>query len=96
VVASLALGAAITGVFFLWENMLAPDGLLSQKLPRQKAMIPWDIISNRDILLLFYSEAVSGMGMYAVRFIWHQGLILMLIGKGPLLLQHILHLGQRL
>lgn len=69
VVASLALGIVITGGFFLWEKMLAPGGPLSQKLSWQKAMIPWDIISNRDILLLFYSESVSGMAMYAVRFV---------------------------
>lgn len=66
VIVSLALGVIFTGCFFYWENMLAPGGVLSQKLPWQKAMIPWDIISTRDILLLFYTESTSGMGMYAV------------------------------
>lgn len=69
VIVPLALGLVITGCFFCWEKMLAPGGVLSRKLPGQKPMIPWDIISNRDILLLFFTEFASGISMYAVRLL---------------------------
>ena len=67
VIVSLILGVVFTVCFFCWENMLAPGGVLFQKLPWQRAMIPWDIISNLDILILFYTELASGMGAFAVR-----------------------------
>lgn len=68
IIVPLVLGFLFSGVFFYWENLLAPGSLLSQKLPWQRAMIPWEIVKTRDILLLFYSEASSGMGMYAVLY----------------------------
>jgi hypothetical protein len=37
-------------------------------MPWQKAMIPWELISNRDIGLLFYCECATGVGMYAVLY----------------------------
>lgn len=53
--------------FAIWERQLAPGRYLSRKFPLQKAMIPWAMISTRDIGLLFFTECVSGMAMFSVR-----------------------------
>ncbi|KAJ3471201.1 hypothetical protein MRS44_001300 [Fusarium solani] len=66
VIVPLVLGVICTGVFLYWEYLLAPGNTMAEKLPWQRAMIPWDLISNRDIGLLFYCECATGMGMYAV------------------------------
>lgn len=68
IIVSLVLGAIFSGAFFYWESLFAPGKALSQRFPSQKAMIPWNIIKTRDILLLFYTEVTSGMGMYAVLY----------------------------
>ena len=68
VIVSLVLGILFSAIFFYWESLLAPGHTLSRRLPWQKAMIPWEIVQTRDILVLFFSEATSGMGMYAVLY----------------------------
>lgn len=66
VIVSLVLGAAVTSGFFYWEYLLADGRFLSQKWPWQRPMMPWNIVMNRDIGLVFYTEVASGMGMFAV------------------------------
>ncbi|KAL2675062.1 hypothetical protein Neosp_011242 [[Neocosmospora] mangrovei] len=68
VIVPLVLGVICTGVFLYWEYLLAPGNPMAEKLPWQRAMIPWDLLSNRDIGLLFYCECATGMGMYAVLY----------------------------
>ncbi|KAL6358430.1 hypothetical protein LRP88_08615 [Fusarium phalaenopsidis] len=68
VIVPLVLGVVCTGVFLYWEYLLAPGNTMAEKLPWQRAMIPWDLISHRDIGLLFYCECATGMGMYAVLY----------------------------
>ncbi|UPK99111.1 hypothetical protein LCI18_010046 [Fusarium solani-melongenae] len=68
VIVPLVLGVIFTGVFLYWEYLLAPGNTMAEKLPWQRAMIPWDLISHRDIGLLFYCECATGMGMYAVLY----------------------------
>ncbi|KAM0564565.1 hypothetical protein ACHAPJ_000779 [Fusarium lateritium] len=68
VLVPLVVGIIFAGVFGYWEYLLAPGNAMSEKLPWQRAMIPWDLISNRDIGLLFYCECATGIGMYAVLY----------------------------
>lgn len=66
VIVPLVLGVVCAGFFCYWEYLLAPGNTMAEKLPWQRAMIPWELISNRDIALLFYCECSTGIGMYAV------------------------------
>lgn len=66
VIVPLVLGALLVAAFSIWEHLLAPGSALSGVIPYVRPMIPWRIISTRDILLLFFSEFASGMGMFAV------------------------------
>lgn len=66
VIVSLVLGAIMLAAFFYWENLFADGNLLFEKWPWQRPMMPWDMITNRDIGLLFYTEVGNGIGMFAV------------------------------
>ncbi|CAG9949369.1 unnamed protein product [Clonostachys rosea f. rosea IK726] len=68
IIVSLVFGFIFIGVFVCWERLMVPGSFLAEKLPRQRPMIPWDILSHRDIGLLFYSEITSGMAMHAVLY----------------------------
>ncbi|KAH6960843.1 hypothetical protein HG530_004552 [Fusarium avenaceum] len=68
VIVPLVLGVVCAGFFCYWEYLLAPGNTMAEKLPWQRAMIPWELISNRDIALLFYCECSTGIGMYAVLY----------------------------
>ncbi|KAL4730246.1 hypothetical protein ACLX1H_002279 [Fusarium chlamydosporum] len=68
VIVPLVLGIIFAGIFGYWEYMLAPGNTMAEKLPWQRAMIPWELISNRDIGLLFYCECANGIGMYSVLY----------------------------
>ena len=67
VIVSLAVGGALVGGFVAWERLFGEGSLLSRKLPRQKPMIPWSILTSRDIAIVFYTEFASGMSMFSVR-----------------------------
>lgn len=66
VLASLIIGVLLVAAFLFWEWSAAPGGIVAEKLPWQKPMIPWNILTNRDIGLIFYIEIANGMCMYAV------------------------------
>lgn len=66
VIVSLVLGVILTAVFFYWENLFADGKLLSERWPWQRPMMPWNVVTNRDIGLLFYTEVGNGIGMFAV------------------------------
>lgn len=68
VIVPLVIGLLLCGVFIYWEYLLVPGHLLAVKMPWQRPMLPWSLISYRDVGLLFYTECATGMGMYAVSF----------------------------
>lgn len=68
VVVSLVFGCLFVVMFVYWEYLLAPGNRFALKMPWQKAMIPWNLMSNRDIGLLFYGECGTGMAMYSVLY----------------------------
>ncbi|KAH7156112.1 major facilitator superfamily domain-containing protein [Dactylonectria macrodidyma] len=68
VIIPLVLGCVFTGCFVYWEFLLVPGKPLAKRMPWQKAMLPWELLSDRDIGLLFYCECTTGMGMYAVLY----------------------------
>lgn len=68
VLVTLVLGVAVIAVFVWWQRAMEPGRVLARALPRQQAMIPWEVMRNRDIGLLFYTSAASGMAMYSVLY----------------------------
>lgn len=65
----LCFGIILSLSFLGWEYLLAPGNRLNLIWPHQKAMLPWNLINNRDISLLFYINFATGASMYAVRLL---------------------------
>ena len=72
VLVSLIIGVLLVVIFFIWESQLAPGGKLNLSMPWQKPMIPWHVITHRDVAILFYCECINGVGMYAVCILSYQ------------------------
>ncbi|KAJ2975072.1 hypothetical protein NQ176_g5725 [Zarea fungicola] len=68
VITSLAIGSLLLVVFVLWERLLEPGRYLANRLPKQKPMIPWSLISTKDMGLLFYIECATGISMFSVLY----------------------------
>ncbi|KAK2057604.1 major facilitator superfamily transporter [Colletotrichum caudatum] len=68
VLATLVLGVLTSVSFVAWEYHMAPGGALARRFPWQKAMIPWELVRNRDMGLLCYTSFATGMAMYSVLY----------------------------
>ncbi|KAK1596067.1 major facilitator superfamily transporter [Colletotrichum navitas] len=68
VLVTLILGFLISVSFVAWEYHMAPGMALARRFPWQKAMVPWELIRNRDVGLLFYTSFATGMAMYSVLY----------------------------
>jgi MFS family permease len=66
VLVSLMVGVLLSTAFFIWERMLSPGRILSSKLPKQRPMIPWAMVTNRDVGIIFYNEIATGMALFSV------------------------------
>lgn len=66
VLVPLIAGALIVAAFAWWEYEMTPGNVLARKFPWQRAMVPWEVIRNRDIGLLFYASFATGMAMFSV------------------------------
>jgi hypothetical protein len=71
VLAPLVIGSVLATGFLYWERQMCPGHTLANTMPWQRPMIPWYIITNRDVGIIFFSECVSGMAMYAVSIRCH-------------------------
>ncbi|KAM6511675.1 hypothetical protein FALCPG4_016676 [Fusarium falciforme] len=68
IIVPLVFGGLIISAFVLWQYYMTPGRILERKFPQQQAMIPWEVLRNRDIGLLFYTSFASGMAMYSVLY----------------------------
>jgi hypothetical protein len=68
VIVSLVIGGIIIAAFFYWESLFFEGKVLSERWPWQRPMIPWNMVTSRDIGVLFYTEVGNGIGMFAVLY----------------------------
>lgn len=68
VLVPLIIGFVLTVSWVLYERSMSPGGIMSQVLPYQRPMIPWELLSQRDIGLLFGISFAQGMSMFAVMY----------------------------
>ncbi|KAF2103675.1 MFS general substrate transporter [Rhizodiscina lignyota] len=68
VLSPLVVGAILSVIWLLYEFMMAPPRFMSRVFPIQRAMIPWELLSQRDIGLLFLINFGSGMAMFALLY----------------------------
>jgi MFS family permease len=68
VIAPLVIGALLAIFWIMYEYSMAPGRFMSRVFPLQRAMIPWKLLSQRDIGLLFFISFGGGMAMFAVMY----------------------------
>jgi MFS family permease len=62
VLAPLILGTILAVGFIGWQYMMAPSRYLARKFPVQRPTIPWTLLAQRNMGLLFYINFATGMG----------------------------------
>ena len=68
VLAPMVIGAVLAGAWVVYERCMVPGALMARVLPRQKAMVPWELLRQRDIGLLFLINFSIGIAMFAVMY----------------------------
>lgn len=71
VLVPLVLGLVLVAAFALWEKAMAPGGALAARFARQRAMIPWELLTSKDVGLLAYINFATGAAMYSVSVSFH-------------------------
>ncbi|KAJ5681424.1 uncharacterized protein N7477_001364 [Penicillium maclennaniae] len=68
VLAPLVIGAVLAIGWVVYEHLMIPGSAIAKAFPRQKAMIPWELLQERDIGLLFLINFSIGVGMFAIMY----------------------------
>ena len=66
VLTPLLMGSILTGCWVLYEHSMSPGFVMSRIFPSQRAMMPWEMLSHRDIGLLFIINFAVGMSQLAI------------------------------
>lgn len=68
VVVSLVVGGVLTVAWVVYEWAMVPGRTMARTFPAQKAMMPWQLLMQRDIGLLVLINFASGVAMFAVMY----------------------------
>lgn len=68
VLVPLVLGAVLSLAWILYEYLMAPPHAMSRVFPSQRAMIPWELLTQRDVGILFILNFAVGMAMFSVLY----------------------------
>ncbi|KAJ5170802.1 Major facilitator superfamily domain general substrate transporter [Penicillium coprophilum] len=68
VLAPMVIGGILVIAWVIYERCMLPGSLMARILPRQKAMMPWELLRQRDIGLLFLINVSIGIAMFAVMY----------------------------
>lgn len=68
VLATIIIGGTLSISWLFYERCMMPGSIMARILPRQKAMLPWELLRQRDIGLLFLINFSTGVGMFAVMY----------------------------
>jgi MFS family permease len=68
VLAPLIIGGVLSIGWIFYEHSMSPGFLMSRVFSYQRAMMPWELLSQRDIGLLFFINFSVGMSMFAVMY----------------------------
>lgn len=68
VLAPIIIGGVLAIAWVVYERCMVPGSVMARALPKQKAMVPWELLSQRDIGLLFLVNFSIGVSMFAVMY----------------------------
>ncbi|KXX80371.1 Vacuolar basic amino acid transporter 5 [Madurella mycetomatis] len=68
VLVSLVVGGVLTVAWVVYEWAMVPGRAMAKAFPRQKAMMPWQLLMQRDIGLLFLVNFAIGVATFSVMY----------------------------
>ncbi|KAL2174928.1 uncharacterized protein P884DRAFT_229496 [Thermothelomyces heterothallicus CBS 202.75] len=68
VVATLAVGGVLAVAWAAYEWAMAPGRAAARAFPMQKAMMPWRLLTHKDVGLLLGINFASGAAMFAIMY----------------------------
>lgn len=68
VLAPIIIGGILAIAWVIYERCMVPGSVMARALPSQKAMVPWELLSQRDVGLLFLVNVSIGVSMFAVMY----------------------------
>lgn len=68
VLALLTIGSVLSISWILYEHSMSRGFLMSRVFPYQRAIMPWELLSQRDIGLLFLINLANGIAIFAVLY----------------------------
>lgn len=68
VLVSIVIGGILSIGWIVYERLMAPGSVMAKVFPRQKAMMPWELLRQREIGLLFSINFSIGVAMFAVMY----------------------------
>jgi MFS family permease len=68
VIIPLTIGVVLILAFLIWEYLMLPGHILSNRFPTKKAMINFKLLGTRNAGLLMYINFCTGMAIYAVYY----------------------------
>lgn len=55
-------------MWFAYEYLMSPPHLMSRVFPLQTAMIPWELLQQKNVTLISFVNFASGMAMFSVMY----------------------------
>ncbi|KAL2163240.1 hypothetical protein VTH06DRAFT_5296 [Thermothelomyces fergusii] len=68
VVVTLAVGGVLAAGWAAYERAMAPGRAAARAFPMQRAMVPWPLLTRKDVGLLLGVNFASGAAMFAVLY----------------------------
>ncbi|KAL2020298.1 hypothetical protein VTK56DRAFT_8526 [Thermocarpiscus australiensis] len=68
VLASIVIGGVLAIAWLVYEWAMVPGRLMARVFPMQRAMMPWQLLVQRDIGLLFFISFANGVSMFSVMY----------------------------
>ncbi|KAK4038324.1 major facilitator superfamily domain-containing protein [Parachaetomium inaequale] len=68
VLATVVVGGALTVAWLVYEWAMVPGRVMARMFPRQKAMMPWQLLMKKDVGLLVGINFATGAAMFAVMY----------------------------
>ncbi|KAK4143488.1 major facilitator superfamily domain-containing protein [Dichotomopilus funicola] len=68
VLVTLIVGGVLAVAWVVYERSMAPGRFMSRVFPNQKAMMPWGLLTEKDVGLLLFINFANGAGMFAIMY----------------------------
>jgi len=68
VLVPLVIGSVLSVCWIIYESSMAPGSHMSHVFPNQTPMMSWELLSQRDIGLLFFINFTTGIASFAVLY----------------------------